>query len=188
MGKTAPNGQTLEELQLENEMIKKIVNEQSHRIQEFELASQRVMEQNAKLRHGIRESQMLVRPSGGGTLSTAGGSMASLPPLPTIKDRGDEEEEGQENEEEDNTGKVSGRGKKGEDVKALKQKIETLEMEMQEKEGLRKDNEKLKVVVGRYRERWEKLKEGARKTRRESGGGGGGGGSGGSGGVGQDGG
>jgi len=32
-----------------------------------------------------------------------------------------------------------------------------------------KENEKLKGVVGRYRERWEKLKEGAR-VRREGGG------------------
>ena len=36
-----------------------------------------------------------------------------------------------------------------------------------EKEGLRKENEKLKTVVGRYRDRWESLKKGARQ-RRES--------------------
>jgi hypothetical protein len=35
-------------------------------------------------------------------------------------------------------------------------------------ERLGKENEKLRTVVGRYRERWEKLKEGA-KTRREGG-------------------
>ena len=135
------------------------------------------MEQNAKLRHGIRESQMLVRPSGGGGgVSTAGGgSMASLPPLFTIKDREGEEDEQNEEGEDEDAGKRNSKGEKGGDIKALKQKIEVLEREMQEKEGLRKDNEKLKVVVGRYRERWEKLKEGARKTRRESGGGGGGG-------------
>jgi len=38
----------------------------------------------------------------------------------------------------------------------------------QEIERLGKENEKLKTVVARYRERWEKLKEGA-KTRREGG-------------------
>ena len=39
-----------------------------------------------------------------------------------------------------------------------------------EVERLGKENEKLRGVVGRYRERWEKLKEGAR-SRREGGGG-----------------
>ena len=38
-----------------------------------------------------------------------------------------------------------------------------------EVERLGKENEKLRGVVGRYRERWEKLKEGAR-SRREGGG------------------
>ncbi len=35
-------------------------------------------------------------------------------------------------------------------------------------ERMGRENEKLKGVVGRYRERWEKLKEGAR-TRRQPG-------------------
>ena len=41
------------------------------------------------------------------------------------------------------------------------------EMRKQKKESERmgRENEKLKGVVGRYRERWEKLKEGARTRR-----------------------
>lgn len=53
---------------------------------------------------------------------------------------------------------------------ALKRKVLELEEQVsfggQEIERLAKDNEKLKMVVTRYRDRWEKLKEGA-KTRRE---------------------
>lgn len=51
--------------------------------------------------------------------------------------------------------------------------IESLEERIREAkaeaEGMRAENEKLKGVIGRYRERWEKLKEGAR-VRREGGG------------------
>jgi hypothetical protein len=53
---------------------------------------------------------------------------------------------------------------------ALKRKVleleEHLALSNQEMERLGKENEKLKSVVARYRDRWEKLKEGA-KTRRE---------------------
>jgi chromosome segregation ATPase len=55
---------------------------------------------------------------------------------------------------------------------ALKRRVLELEEHValggKEIERLGKENEKLKTVVARYRERWEKLKEGA-KTRREGG-------------------
>jgi hypothetical protein len=50
-------------------------------------------------------------------------------------------------------------------IKALEEQVGLGEKELQ---ILGKENEKLKTVVARYRERWEKLKEGA-KTRREGG-------------------
>ena len=53
----------------------------------------------------------------------------------------------------------------GINVENLEEKIREAKMEM---EKMRTENEKLKGVVGRYRERWEKLKEGAR-VRREGG-------------------
>jgi hypothetical protein len=63
---------------------------------------------------------------------------------------------------------ISGRG--GDE--ALKRRVLELEEHValggKEIERLGKENEKLKSVVVRYRERWEKLKEGA-KTRREGG-------------------
>lgn len=50
-------------------------------------------------------------------------------------------------------------------IRALEEQVEAGEKEVQR---LGKENEKLKNVIARYRERWEKLKEGA-KTRREGG-------------------
>ena len=50
-------------------------------------------------------------------------------------------------------------------VENLEEKIREARLEM---EKMRAENEKLKGVIGRYRERWEKLKEGAR-VRREGG-------------------
>lgn len=64
-------------------------------------------------------------------------------------------------------------GSKGEnqDCESLKQKVkdveENLRMEAKVNETLKKDNERLRGIVSKYRERWEKLKEGA-KSRRDS--------------------
>ena len=44
-----------------------------------------------------------------------------------------------------------------------------LQAQQRELERMGKENEKLKGVVGRYRERWEKLKEGARGRREGTG-------------------
>ena len=53
----------------------------------------------------------------------------------------------------------------GINVESLEERIREAKIEM---ETMRTENEKLKGVIGRYRERWEKLKEGAR-VRREGG-------------------
>ena len=53
----------------------------------------------------------------------------------------------------------------GTNVEKLEEQIREARKEM---ERMGRENEKLKGVVGRYRERWEKLKEGAR-VRREGG-------------------
>ncbi|KAI9842315.1 MAG: hypothetical protein M1837_007307 [Sclerophora amabilis] len=57
----------------------------------------------------------------------------------------------------------------GDDVAEKIRELEhQLKMAGRETEKMTRENEKLKVVVGRYREKWEKLKEGAR-MRRENG-------------------
>lgn len=53
----------------------------------------------------------------------------------------------------------------GINVESLEERVREAKVEM---ERMRSENEKLKGVIGRYRERWEKLKEGAR-VRREGG-------------------
>ena len=53
----------------------------------------------------------------------------------------------------------------GINVENLEERVREARMEL---ERMRTENEKLKGVIGRYRERWEKLKEGAR-VRREGG-------------------
>lgn len=58
---------------------------------------------------------------------------------------------------------VAGKGKGGDDrVGALEEQLQAQQKEL---EKMTRENEKLKGVVGRYRERWEKLKEGARGRR-----------------------
>lgn len=49
-----------------------------------------------------------------------------------------------------------------EKIKALEDQVRTTRREM---ERLDRENEKLRAVVSRYREKWEKLKEGARMRR-----------------------
>ncbi|KAH8702464.1 hypothetical protein BGW36DRAFT_117355 [Talaromyces proteolyticus] len=51
--------------------------------------------------------------------------------------------------------------------KRIKELEELVRSSKKEAEKITRENEKLKVVLGRYRERWEKLKEGA-KTRRNA--------------------
>jgi len=59
------------------------------------------------------------------------------------------------------------------EFKALAAKVrvleEQLDVEAKERQMLARENEKLKMVVSRYRERWEKLKEGAKTRRGEAG-------------------
>ncbi|KAL8826085.1 MAG: hypothetical protein Q9191_004016 [Dirinaria sp. TL-2023a] len=54
----------------------------------------------------------------------------------------------------------------GERVRGLEEEVDRARKEM---ERMGRENEKLKGVVGRYRERWEKLKEGARGRREGTG-------------------
>ncbi len=55
----------------------------------------------------------------------------------------------------------------GERAESLEEQVKDGKKEL-ERTG--RENEKLKGVVGRYRERWEKLKEGARVRREGTGG------------------
>lgn len=123
----------IEELEIENQSLKKCIDKLSARLYAFEISAQ----QNT---FALNESMRLMR-----DLS---------PARPELMSRG-------------SGGPVSLSA--GGDEK-LRRQIEALELEMKqsrmETERARRENEKLKDVVARYRDRWEKLKAGA-KTRRE---------------------
>ena len=112
-------GKTLEELELENAVLRSTHNELNDRLFQFEMSSQ--MSQQA-LHQSIR---------------------AGLKASPAASQVG---------------GQVSG------DVDS---RMKALERDMT---SLRKENEKLKIVISKYRERWEKLKEGAKMRREGTGG------------------
>ena len=119
-----PNQKSMEELQLENESLRGVLDEMSRRLWQFEMGAQMGSE---ALHQSIRAS-LSKGPSGGD--SPAASNDGSNSKIAVLE----------------------------EDMKRNRKEIERMGRE----------NEKLKGVVGRYRERWEKLKEGAR-TRRQPG-------------------
>lgn len=125
-------GKSMEELQLENESLRAVLDEMSRRLWQFEMGAQMG---SVALQQSIRAS-----------LNRTNTAIAS----PSASQAG---------------GALAGPG----DAKGLEVKVVGLEEEVgkakKELERMGRENEKLKGVVGRYRERWEKLKEGARTRR-----------------------
>lgn len=109
---------TMEELHLENESLRALLDNVTRRLFEFEMGAQT---SSIALHQSIR---------------------ASMKQSPAASDAG---------------GGIS--------VERFEEQLREGKKEL---ERMGKENEKLKGVVGRYRERWEKLKEGAR-VRREGG-------------------
>ena len=120
----------VEELGMENESLKLVVDKLSKRLHAFEMSAQ-------KSSMALQESMRMMR------------DMSPVGRSPTLS-RGNSVDE------------------------RLKLRVGELEENVKigakEVERLGRENEKLRAVVARYRERWEKLKEGA-KTRREGTGG-----------------
>lgn len=123
----------MEELRLENEGLRAVLDEMSRRLWQFEMGAQMG---GVALHQSIRASLRQSSP----VASEAGGGM----------------------------GDGEGKGGVEDRVGVLKEELGKRKKEM---ERMGKENEKLKGVVGRYRERWEKLKEGARVRREGTGGG-----------------
>ena len=121
-GKKAPkDSKTLEELQLENEGLRSLLDNVTRRLFEFEMGAQT---SSIALQESIR---------------------ASMKRSPVESTDG------------------------GVDIENFRKMEEQFTEGKKELERLGKENEKLKGVVGRYRERWEKLKEGARVRREGTG-------------------
>jgi len=123
--RVAGSTKTMEELHLENEGLRALLDNVSRRLFEFEMGAQT---SSIALHQSIRAS-MKQSPAA----SVAGG------------------------------GDAEGR------MSLLEEQLKEGKKEL---ERMGKENEKLKGVVGRYRERWEKLKEGARVRREGTGRGG----------------
>lgn len=134
-------GKTMEELALENQMLRQYLDSTSKRLRVFELSAQ---SSSAALAQSIR-------------------SLQRSPSVTPENSRGRADESS------------GGRGVKVDEkarirIAELEEILRKNDKELQRRE---KENAKLKDVVVRYREKWEKLKEGAR-ARREGGGNGGG--------------
>jgi hypothetical protein len=134
-------GKTMEELALENQMLRQYLDSTSKRLRLFELSAQ---SSSAALAQSIRSLQR----------------SPSVTPE-NSRGRADESNSGR-------SGKVDEQARIR--IAELEEMVQKNEKELQRRE---KENAKLKDVVVRYREKWEKLKEGAR-ARREGGGNGGG--------------
>lgn len=133
-----PNQKSMEELQLENESLRGVLDEMSRRLWQFEMGAQM-------------------------------GSVALHQSIRASLNRGPSDGSGSPAASKDGATALDGR------LLGLEEEMRRQKKEM---ERMGRENEKLKGVVGRYRERWEKLKEGARTRRLPSGAGGAGGASG----------
>lgn len=126
----------MEELALENQMLRQYLDSTSKRLRVFELSAQ---SSSAALAQSIRSLQRS--------------------PAPTPENsRG-------KSEAHSSSGRGGGDEKARARIMELEEILHKNDKELQRRE---KENAKLKDVVVRYREKWEKLKEGAR-ARREGG-------------------
>ena len=122
------NTKTMEELTLENQAMRDLLDVMSKRLAQFEMGSQ---SQSMALHQSLRLMQQ----------------SQALPPLPTVGDTSKSLERNAANDEK---------------LAAVEEQLGSVNKEL---ERMGRENEKLKGVIGRYRERWEKLKEGARTRR-----------------------
>ena len=131
----------IEELETENASLKGLTDGLSRRLYMWERSAQGQAE-------ALRRSMRFLQP---------GASSAQLAPALAPHDLGD--------------GAEGGRGYK--DEVEVERRVKELEGEVarwkRETERCVRENEKLKAVVGKYRNRWEKLREGARVRRTGSG-------------------
>ena len=141
------NTKTMEELQLENEALRAIADDLSVRLHRFEVNAQNsTMALHMSMRAFHSPTTSAVSP-----VMATGPQSSHLHPQTTTKPS-------------TATGAVvSGGGSASAAEEKLRELEEVLRQKDKEKEKLKKENEKLKGVVERYREKWEKLKDGARE-------------------------
>lgn len=142
----AGNPKTLEELQIENQTLKHLSDTLSKRLHMWEVNAQSssiALQQSLRAMHYQNPSQDQQQPPPGslpGSGPSGSGSDPTAPPTMTMT-----------NHEQR--------------IKDLEDLVRSGEKELSH---AGRENEKLRSVLGRYRERWEKLKEGAKTRRAES--------------------
>ncbi|OBT92908.1 hypothetical protein VE01_08959 [Pseudogymnoascus verrucosus] len=140
-----------EELGIENKSLKACIDMLSKRLHAFEAAAQ-------SSTIALHESMRFLKPAGA---ATPVGPLVSEQTR-KLKEKGNEMTE---NDKRILTARAEG----------LEARLVAVEAQLADEKRARRvveaENEKLRGVVGRYRERWERLKEGA-KSRRDGGGGG----------------
>ncbi|KLJ05636.1 hypothetical protein EMPG_09345 [Blastomyces silverae] len=168
-----PNTKTLEELQMENQALKHLSDTLSKRLHMWEVNAQSsslALQQSLKaMQHqSVSSPARQLSPVSSATpqVSHVHGTQ-STSPLPSAGGAGAPSAEGAA------AGLQSSSRAGGADAARLMELEERARRSERELQRVGRENEKLRDVVGRYRDRWEKLKEGAR-VRREGGNGGGG--------------
>ncbi|OJD20714.1 hypothetical protein ACJ73_07949 [Blastomyces percursus] len=161
-----PNTKTLEELQMENQALKHLSDTLSKRLHMWEVNAQSsslALQQSLKaMQHqsAISPARQLSPVSSATPQVSHAQDTQSTSPLPSAEGATPGPQ-------------VSSRAGAGADAARLMELEERARRSERELQRVGRENEKLRDVVGRYRDRWEKLKEGAR-VRREGGNGGGG--------------
>lgn len=156
---------TLEELSLENETLKSLVDKQAKRIQMWETNSQNqfnALAQSFRVRPPARLSS---DPNALAHALSIGANALPSPPIPgSTQTPLTPHSPGADSSDQT----AAATAKRIADLEAqLAAQTNRLELLSSSNEQLARQNEKDKLVIGRYREQWEKLKAGARKKELE---------------------
>lgn len=153
---------TMEELALENETLKNLVDKQAKRIQMWELNSQRSFDALAQSFRARGPGRLSSDPSAlAHALSQGSGAVPALPSPPILSSQPTSPGPAPYQPDAEMARKVA-------DLEALlanqTAKVNDL---TSNNEHLAKQNERNGQIIGRYRDQWEKLKAGARKKELE---------------------
>ncbi|OBT86754.1 hypothetical protein VE02_04230 [Pseudogymnoascus sp. 03VT05] len=148
-GKSAKEGdREREELGIENKSLKACVDMLSKRLHAFEAAAQ-------SSTIALHESMRFLKP-------VSSGAGAATPVVPLEQPR--KQKEGERDAPTSNDARILTARAEG-----LEARLVAVEAQLADEKRARRvaeaENEKLRGVVGRYRERWERLKEGAKSRR-----------------------
>ena len=152
ISRTVTGGKTMEELHLENTALRQLLDTQSRRLQMWEASAQSQSQALAQSFRALHEQSPIHAPS----VTTAVSE-----PIVT-------EDEGADAAVTTATAAATAAEER---IRKLEGDVRTAQQEMEacaaENAKFVRENEKLKVVIGRYRGKWEQLKAGA-KLRREN--------------------